>query len=153
MTRLSVILLVIVAVATSCDPVKRAMRRKAKVDRIIADYLLDNPLKADTIYLPGVTIERHDTIVNENIYVDTIKLNDTLRIYSTRWRDIVRHVNVTDTIWIRPDASGPLRAMQAELDAAREKIEQQRAKTRQISIGAAILSLLLLIVLLVVKVK
>jgi len=142
-----------VLLLVGCDPVKRAMKRKAKVDRIIADYLVDNPIKSDTVYMPGATIVRHDTIVNENIYVDTIRLNDTLRIHSTQWRDIVREVNVTDTIWIRPDVSGPLRAMQAELDAARHKIERQRDMIRKFSMGAGILGLLMLIIIIVVKIK
>ena len=82
----------------SCDPVKRSLRKKAEIDAAIAQWVLDNPRPSDTMYLPGVERVRYDTIVNENIYIDTIRIKDTVYIRKTRWQDIIKTIQVTDTI-------------------------------------------------------
>ncbi len=83
---------------SSCDPIKRAMKRQERLDAAVSEYLRRNPPRADTLYLPGDTIYHTDTIVNENIYVDTVWLNDTVFITKTKWREYLTTAYVRDTI-------------------------------------------------------
>lgn len=83
---------------SGCDPIKRAMKRQERLDAAVSEYLRRNPPKADTLYLPGDTIYHTDTIVNENIYVDTVWLNDTVFITKTKWREYLTTAYVRDTI-------------------------------------------------------
>jgi hypothetical protein len=50
------------------------------------------------MYMPGDTIYHTDTIVNENIYVDTVRLNDTVYITKVNWREYLTTAYVRDTI-------------------------------------------------------
>lgn len=83
---------------SGCDPIKRAMKRQERLDAAVSEYLRRNPPRADTLYLPGDTIYHTDTIVNENIYVDTVWLNDTVFITKTKWREYLTTAYVRDTI-------------------------------------------------------
>ena len=88
----------ILCMLASCDPIKRAMKRQERLDAAVSEYLRRNPPKADTMYLPGDTIYHTDTIVNENIYVDTLWVNDTVFITRTKWREYLTTAYVRDTI-------------------------------------------------------
>jgi hypothetical protein len=83
---------------SGCDPIKRAMRRQQRLDAAVSEYLRRNPPRVDTMYLPGDTIYHTDTIVNENIYVDTVRLNDTVYITKVNWREYLTTAYVRDTI-------------------------------------------------------
>jgi len=83
---------------SGCDPIKRAMKRQERLDAAVSEYLRRNPPRADTLYLPGDTIYHTDTIVNENIYVDTVWLNDTVFITKTKWKEYLTTAYVRDTI-------------------------------------------------------
>lgn len=88
----------ILCMLASCDPIKRAMKRQERLDAAVSEYLRRNPPRADTLYLPGDTIYHTDTIVNENIYVDTVWLNDTVFITRTKWKEYLTTAYVRDTI-------------------------------------------------------
>ena len=90
--------LLCVLMLSGCDPLKRAMRRQQRLDAAVSDYLRRNPPRVDTMYLPGNTIYHTDTIVNENIYVDTVQLNDTVYITKVNWREYLTTAYVRDTI-------------------------------------------------------
>ena len=90
--------LAILCMLASCDPIKRAMKRQERLDAAVSEYLRRNPPKADTLYLPGDTIYHTDTIVNENIYVDTVWQNDTVFITKTKWKEYITTAYVRDTI-------------------------------------------------------
>lgn len=89
----------------SCDPVKRSLRRKDRIDALIQDYLNANPPKTDTVYLKGDVEYHTDTIVNENIYVDTTRITDTVWIHQTKYRDLLKTIRVVDTIVYRSHSS------------------------------------------------
>jgi hypothetical protein len=74
------------------------MRRQQRLDAAVSEYLRRNPPRVDTMYLPGDTIYHTDTIVNENIYVDTVRLNDTVYITKVNWREYLTTAYVRDTI-------------------------------------------------------
>lgn len=82
----------------SCDPVKRSLKRKAVIDAAIADYVSRNPPKVDTLYKLGEIVNHYDTIVNENIYVDTIRIHDTVYVRKMQRVDIIKTIMQTDTM-------------------------------------------------------
>ena len=110
----------------SCDPVKRSLRKKAVIDAAIAKWVLDHPMPSDTVYLPGVERIRYDTIVNENIYIDTIRIRDTVYIRKTRWQEITKTIQVTDTMYQIVSDHGAAKALQTQLD---QKTGELTAKT------------------------
>ena len=89
----------------SCDPVKRSLRRKERIDALIQDYLDANPPKTDTVYLKGDVEYHTDTIVNENIYVDTTRVTDTVWIHQTRYRELLKTIRVVDTMVYKSHSS------------------------------------------------
>ena len=78
----------------SCDPVKRALQKKAEIDNAIAQWVLDNPMPIDSVYLTGdeVIIYR-DTTITEVVH-DTSRNTDIIR--QTKYVD--RTITRTDTI-------------------------------------------------------
>lgn len=86
---------------SSCDPVKRSLKRQEKVDALIQEYLSRNPPQTDTVYLRGAVEYYHDTIVNENIYVDTVRAFDTVWVHQIKYRDLLKTVYSVDTVLYR----------------------------------------------------
>jgi len=82
----------------SCNPVKRAIKRKAAIDAAIADYVAANPPRIDTLYLKGAEVRIFDTIVNENIYTDTIRIADTIYIKKVQKLKVTETIRATDTL-------------------------------------------------------
>lgn len=87
-------LALIAIVFTSCDPVKRALQKKEDIDSAIAQWVLENPMPIDSVYLTGdeVIIYR-DTTITEVVH-DTLRQTDIIR--QTKFVD--RQVTRTDTI-------------------------------------------------------
>lgn len=83
----------------SCDIVQKSLRKKEAIDAAIANYVARNPPKRDTVYKEGAERVRYDTIVNENIYVDTIRIRDTAFIRKVKYQDIIKTVMKTDTMY------------------------------------------------------
>ena len=81
-------------ILASCNPVKKALRKKAEIDAAIAQWVLDNPLPIDSVYITGdeVIIYR-DTTIKETVY-DTLRQKEIVRL--TKFID--RHITRTDTI-------------------------------------------------------
>lgn len=87
-------LLLLVLYLSSCDPVKRALQKKAEIDAAIAQWVLENPMPVDTMYITGdEVIVYRDTTLREVIY-DTLLQKEIVRL--TKYID--RQVTRTDTI-------------------------------------------------------
>lgn len=87
-------LLLLVFALSSCDPVKRALQKKAEIDAAIAQWVLDNPMPVDSVYITGdEVIFYRDTTLREVIY-DTLLQKEIVRL--TKYVD--RQVTRTDTI-------------------------------------------------------
>ena len=87
-------LLLLVFALSSCDPVKRALQKKAEIDAAIAQWVLDNPMPVDSVYITGdEVIVYRDTTLREVIY-DTLLQKEIVRL--TKYVD--RQVTRTDTI-------------------------------------------------------
>ena len=141
--RLILLLMVVVGLA-SCDPIKRAAKRQKAFDEALAQYLRDNPIPADTFYLPGQEIHHWDTIVNENIYVDTVRSNDTTWLTRTKWIDVVRTTKVLDTIWIRSFDQSALNRANDQVLVSKSKLDESKKLVRGLGVGIGILSILLI---------
>lgn len=81
-------------ILASCNPVKKALRKKAEIDAAIAQWVLDNPLPIDSVYITGdEVIVYRDTTIKETVY-DTLRQEEIIRL--TKFID--RHITRTDTI-------------------------------------------------------
>ena len=127
----------------SCDPVKRSLKKKEAIDAAIADYVARNPPKSDTVYLPGVERVRYDTIVNENIYVDTIRVRDTVYIRKVRYQDIVKTVMKTDTMYrVLVDDAGAI-LLKRQLDRTSGELDAKKRNSKGLLVAVIILSVCL----------
>jgi hypothetical protein len=127
----------------SCDPVKRSLRKKTEIDAAIAQWVLANPQPSDTVYLPGVERVRYDTIVNENIYVDTIRVQDTVFIRKTRWHDIIKTIQVTDTMYQVVSDHGAAQVLKGQLDQKTGELTAKAATNRVLIWTVVLLGLIL----------
>jgi hypothetical protein len=127
----------------SCDPVKRSLRKKADIDAAIAQWVMANPQPSDTVYLPGVERVRYDTIVNENIYVDTIRVRDTVYIRKTRWHDIIKTIQVTDTMYQVVTDHGAAQLLKGQLDQKTGELTAKAAANRVLIWTVVLLGLIL----------
>jgi hypothetical protein len=82
----------------SCNPVKKAMKRKKEIDKAIAEYVLENPIPYSEIIKPGDTILVTDTMWLPLVLFDTLRVNDTIKITIDRWRQITNTLLKTDTL-------------------------------------------------------
>ena len=81
-------------ILASCNPVKKALRKKAEIDAAIAQWVLDNPMPIDSVYITGdEVIVYRDTTIKETVY-DTLRKEEIIRL--TKFID--RHITRTDTI-------------------------------------------------------
>ena len=124
----------------SCDPVKRSLKKKEVIEEAIADYVARNPPKSDTVYLPGVERVRYDTIVNENIYVDTIRVQDTVYIRKVKYQDIVKTIMKTDTMFqVLVDDAGAL-LLKRQLDRQTGELDAKSRNAKGLLVAVIILS-------------
>ena len=124
----------------SCDPVKRSLKKKEVIEEAIADYVARNPPKSDTVYLPGVERVRYDTIVNENIYVDTIRVQDTVYIRKVKYQDIVKTIMKTDTMFqVLVDDAGAL-LLRKQLDRQTGELDAKSRNAKGLLVAVIILS-------------
>jgi hypothetical protein len=86
------------ALLIGCNPVKRAMKRKAEIDKAIAEYVLENPVPYSEIVKPGDTILLTDTMYLPLVLFDTLRVKDTIKITMERWKQITNTLLKTDTL-------------------------------------------------------
>ena len=127
----------------SCDTVQKSLRKKEAIDAAIADYVARNPPKSDTVYLPGVERVRYDTIVNENIYVDTIRVRDTVYIRKVSYQDIVKTIMKTDTMYrVLVDDAGAI-LLKRQLDRTSGELDVKKRNSKGLLVAVIILSVCL----------
>lgn len=126
-----------------CDPVKRSIKRQERIDRLVADYLARNPVRADTVYIAGETVYRSDTIVNENIYVDTTRILDTVYVHQVKYRDLLKTFLRTDTVIYTINQSTGVAVSQYMLATENEKKAKKRAN-RYLSVLVILCSLIII---------
>jgi hypothetical protein len=128
----------------ACNTVQKSLKKKEAIDAAIADYVARNPPRSDTVYLPGVERIRYDTIVNENIYVDTIRVQDTVYIRKVRYQDIIKTVMKTDTMYrVLVDDAGAL-LLKRQLDRTSGELDVKSRNAKGLLVAVIILSVALI---------
>ena len=128
----------------ACNTVQKSLKKKEAIDAAIADYVARNPPRSDTVYLPGVERIRYDTIVNENIYVDTIRVQDTVYIRKVRDQDIIKTVMKTDTMYrVLVDDAGAL-LLKRQLDRTSGELDAKSRNAKGLLVAVIILSVALI---------
>ena len=84
--------LIIILLFASCNPVKQVLKSPEKTDRVVVEYVKNNPPKNDTLYIPGTV-----TVKDTTIY-DTIPLPYPVNHKYTETRVIEKRVRDTITI-------------------------------------------------------
>ena len=95
MTRLLIFALI---VFSGCNPVKRAMKQKAEIDKAIAEWVLNNPMPLDSVFVAGDTIVKRDTFDHQIFIIDTVTIDNIKTLYRTNYKTITQYVTRTDTI-------------------------------------------------------
>jgi ribosomal protein S4E len=87
---------------------------------------------------------RYDTIVNENIYVDTIRIRDTVYIRKVRYQDIIKTVMKTDTMYrVLVDDAGAL-LLKRQLDRTSGELDVKSRNAKGLLVAVIILSVALI---------
>jgi pyoverdine/dityrosine biosynthesis protein Dit1 len=127
--RYLVVILVIVAFA--CNPVKKALREKQQIDAAIAEWILNNPMPLDTLYVPGDTLTIYDTTVHIFYESDTVTIKDTVRITKTKWREVTKEVRIVDTVKLKYVDDRLAKTLQKEKHTLEGQIMQMEKEGRR----------------------
>jgi hypothetical protein len=84
--------LVVIILLFGCNPVKQVLKSPEKTDRVVVEYVKNNPPKNDTIFIPGTATVKDTTIF------DTIPLAYPVNHKYTETRVIEKRVRDTITI-------------------------------------------------------
>jgi hypothetical protein len=134
------IVIIVIFGLFACNTVQKSLKKKEAIDAAIADHVARNPPRSDTVYLPGVERIRYDTIVNENIYVDTIRIKDTVFIRKVRYQDIVKTIMKTDTMYrVLVDDAGAL-LLRKQLDRTSGELDAKKRNSKGLLVAVIILS-------------
>ena len=140
MMRLIIFALLVFA---GCSPVKRAMRQKAEIDKAIAEWVLENPMPMDSVYIAGDTIVRRDTFDHQIFIIDTVTIDNMRTLYKTQYKTITAYVTRTDTITRTVNnnaAINTLMGQNAKLTGAVESKEKERKKLFWVVMGLSALT-------------
>ena len=116
---------------TACDPVKRALKKKQVIDDAIAQWVLENPMPLDSVFIEGDTITKVDTFDHQIFIIDTVTIDNIRTLYRTQYKTITAYVTRTDTIIRTVDnteAVGMLTGQNAKLTGIIESKEKEKKK-------------------------
>lgn len=65
---IGIIVLMLLLSLFSCNPVKQVLKSKEKTEKVVRQYVKDNPPKNDTMFIPGEVI-RLDTTIYDSVPV------------------------------------------------------------------------------------
>ncbi len=149
MVRLIVILILFV----SCNPVKQVLKNvhhKETITNILKSQGICTP---DTLtYFKTDTIIKVDTIGIIEIFTDTFVVNDTIKIISYKYRDILKTLMVKDTIKsvvIDSDRVNALSQINAKIVTENELLKAQKRNYGYIAL--TLFAFLLLLLVLIIK--
>lgn len=86
--------LIIAILFISCNPLQKAMKQKEMIDAAIAQYVLDNPMPIDSVFIKGDEVVIYKDSVTRQVILDSLFYIDTVKI--TRYLD--REVTRVDTL-------------------------------------------------------
>lgn len=86
--------LIIAILFISCNPLQKAMKQKEMIDAAIAQYVLDNPMPIDSVFIKGDEVVIYKDSVTRQVILDSLFSIDTVKI--TRYLD--REITRVDTL-------------------------------------------------------
>ena len=138
-----ILMLLAFVVVAGCNPVKRALKQKQTIDDAIAQWVLENPMPLDSVFIEGDTITRVDTFDHQIFIIDTVTIDNIRTLYRTQYKTITAYVTRTDTI-IRTvnntEALGMLTGQNAKLTGMVESKEKEKKKLTWLVVGLSVLT-------------
>lgn len=133
---------------SSCNPVKRVLSDKAKRDQIAAEIIKLGYCLNDTTIITTTTIDTIDVPV---IITDTLLRNDTLIIWETKYKEIVRTKVITKVVI----DSARIIVLNKELADIKLKLADSEVRRKQwrTQFGAAFSALIFAVISIIVLIK
>ena len=140
-------------ILSSCNPVKRVLNHHDKRSEIITILKSQGICKPDTLtFFKTDTIIKVDTVGVIEIFTDTFIINDTMRIISYKYRDIIKTITVRDTIKsivIDSDRVNALSQINSKIVTENNLLKAQKRNYGYISL--TLFAFLLLLLVLIIK--
>jgi len=119
------------------------MKQKAEIDKAIAEWVLENPMPLDSVYIAGDTIIRRDTFDHQIFIIDTVSIDNIRTLYRTQYKTITAYVTRTDTITRTVNnnaAINTLMGQNAKLAGVVEAKDKERKKLTWLVVGLSALT-------------
>ena len=146
-------LIVILLLFVSCNPVKQVLKNVHHKETITTILKSQGICTPDTLtFYKTDTIVKVDTVGVIEIFTDTVRINDTIKISITKYRDIIRTLSIKDTIKsvvIDADAVKSLSQINTKLVTENELLKVQKRNYQYISL--ALFGFILLFIALMIK--
>lgn len=146
-------IILIALILSSCNPVKRVLNHYDKRSEIITILKSQGICNPDTLtYFKTDTIIKIDTIGIIEIFTDTFVVNDTIKIITYKYRDILKTIIVRDTVKsvvIDSDRVNALSQINAKIVTENELLKAQKRNYGYIAL--TLFSFLLLLLVLIIK--
>ena len=145
-------IILIALILLSCNPVKKVLNHHDRRNEIITILKSQGICNPDTLtYFKTDTIIKVDTIGIIEIFTDTFVVNDTIKIITYKYRDILKTLMVKDTIKsvvIDSDRVNALSQINAKIVTENELLKAQKRNYGYIALTLFAFLLLLLVLIL-----
>lgn len=145
-------IILIALILSSCNPVKKVLNHHDRRNEIITILKSQGICNPDTLtYFKTDTIIKVDTIGIIEIFTDTFVVNDTIKIITYKYRDILKTLMVKDTIKsvvIDSDRVNALSQINAKIVTENELLKAQKRNYGYIALTLFAFLLLLLVLIL-----
>lgn len=145
-------ILLIALILSSCNPVKKVLNHHDRRNEIITILKSQGICNPDTLtYFKTDTIIKVDTIGIIEIFTDTFVVNDTIKIITYKYRDILKTLMVKDTIKsvvIDSDRVNALSQINVKIVTENELLKAQKRNYGYMALTLFAFLLLLLVLIL-----
>lgn len=145
-------IILIALILSSCNPVKKVLNHHDRRNEIISILKSQGICNPDTLtYYKTDTIIKVDTIGIIEIFTDTFVVNDTIKIITYKYRDILKTIIVRDTVKsvvIDSDRVNALSQINAKIVTENELLKAQKRNYGYIALTLFAFLLLLLVLIL-----
>lgn len=146
-------IILISLILSSCNPVRYVLNHNDKRSEIITILKSQGICNPDTLtYFMTDTIIKVDTIGIIEIFTDTFVVNDTIKIITYKYRDILKTIIVRDTVKsvvIDSDRVNALSQINAKIVTENELLKAQKRNYGYIAL--TLFAFLLLLLVLIIK--
>lgn len=146
-------IILIALILSSCNPVKKVLNHHDRRNEIITILKSQGICNPDTLtYFKTDTIIKVDTVGIIEIFTDTFVVNDTIKIITYKYRDILKTIIVRDTVKsvvIDSDRVNALSQINAKIVTENELLKAQKRNYGYIAL--TLFAFLLLLLVLIIK--